>query len=291
MHMKHQRVLLTGGSGRLGRFVVDELSKVCDVAVLDLVAPEQDVEFIQGDVLDLAVTREASKGRDAVVHLAAIDFGVPAEPEAYFGVNVMGTWNVLQAAHEAGLAKAVLASSISANGVGEMRQDFVPEYLPVDEAHPLKPVHPYGVSKLVVEDVARSFARRGEMPILCLRPTAVVFPVNLDRLVERANNPEHRWLAAYVTGEDTACAFRLALEHDGTGYDAFFVTAADSASNLPTLERVLLLYGAVPSLRDPDLYHNEPRASMIDATRAREVLGWAPTSSWPEVAARLDRTW
>ena len=93
-----------------------------------------------------------------MIHLAAIDAGVPAEPEAYFGVNVMGTWNTVQAPREAGIRKVVLASSVSATGLGEMRPDFPPEYLPADEAHSMKPANAYGLSKLVVEDIARGFA-------------------------------------------------------------------------------------------------------------------------------------
>ena len=67
-----------------------------------------DVPFVQGDVTDLDTVRGAVSGYNAIIHLAAIDLGVPATPERYFGVNVMGTWNVLQAAQEAGIAKVVL---------------------------------------------------------------------------------------------------------------------------------------------------------------------------------------
>ncbi|MDX1431812.1 MAG: NAD(P)-dependent oxidoreductase, partial [Gammaproteobacteria bacterium] len=277
--MRPRKVLVTGACGRVGRFVVSELAPLCDVTVLDLVKPDVDVPYLEGDVIDLATVRRAMAGQDAVVHLAAIDLGVPAEPERYFGVNVMGTWNVLQAACEAGAGKAVLASSISANGTGEMRADFPPEYLPVDEAHPSKPVHPYGVSKLVVEDVAQSFARRGDISVVCLRPTAVAVPSHLPRLIERARNRDHRWLAAYVTGPDTASAFRLALDYERERYDVFFVTAADSCSDEPTLERAERLFGHLPEIRDRALFQREPRASMIDARRARDRLGWEPTSS------------
>jgi UDP-glucose 4-epimerase len=281
--MRHRRILVTGACGRLGRFVMSELMPICEVSVLDLAKPEQDVPFIQGDVVDLATVRRAMAGQDAVVHLAAIDLGVPAEPERYFGVNVMGTWNVLQAAHEAGVGKAVLASSISANGVTEMRPDFPPEYLPVDEAHPSKPVHPYGVSKLVVEKVAESFALRGGISVTCLRPTAVAVPSHVPRLIERVRDTGHRWLAAYVTGADTARAFRLALDYDRP-YDVFFVAAADSCAYEPSLERARRLFGRLPEIRDPGLFEREPGASMIDASRARELLGWNPTSSWPDIA-------
>jgi UDP-glucose 4-epimerase len=281
--MRYRKVLVTGACGRLGRFVMSELMPLCEVTVLDLAKPEQDVPSIQGDVVDLATVRRAMAGQDAVVHLAAIDLGVPAEPERYFGVNVMGTWNVLQAAHEAGVGKAVLASSISANGAAEMRPDFPPEYLPVDEAHPSRPVHPYGVSKLVVEQVAQSFAHRGGISVTCLRPTSVAVPSHVPRLIERVRDTDHRWLAAYVTGPDVASAFRLALDYEKP-YDVFFVTAADSCAYEPTLERARRFFGRLPEIRDPGLFEREPRTSMIDATRARELLGWEPTSSWPEIA-------
>ena len=282
-----ERVLVTGASGRVGRHVVDALAVEREVTVFDLVPPAQDVPFIEGDVLHLDAVRKAMEGQDAVIHLAAVDLGVPARPEAYFGTNVMGTWNTVQAAREAGIVKVVLASSISAVGVGEMRPDFPPESLPVDEAHAMKPAHAYGIGKLVVEDVARGFAHGGGISITCLRPVAVVVESNLQRTVERAADPAHRWLAAYVTGEDTGRAFAAALEYDAP-FDAMFIAAADSASPVPTLARLGALYGATPPVRDPEWFGRDPRASPIDATRAKQRLGWRPTSTWPEAAARLD---
>ena len=281
------RVLVTGASGRIGRHVVDALVGDCEVTALDLAPPTQDVRFIEGDVLDLEKVRASMAGQDAVIHLAAIDLGVPAEPEGYFGVNVMGTWNAVQAAREAGIRKVVLASSISATGLGEMRPDFPPEYLPVDEAHPMKPAHAYGMSKLVVEDIARGFALQGDISITCLRPVAVVVESNLQRTVHRAADPGHRWLGSYVTGEDTGRAFAAALDYDAP-FDAMFIAAADSASAVPTVERLSGVFGADPPVRDPHWFERDPRASPVDTTRAKERLGWRPTSTWAEVAARLD---
>ena len=279
-----RRVLVTGASGRIGRHVVDALVDDHEVTVLDLAPPAQDVPFIEGNVLDLETVRASMAGQDAVIHLAAIDAGVPAEPEAYFGVNVMGTWNTVQAAREAGIRKVVLASSVSAIGVGEMRSDFPPEYLPIDEAHPMKPAGAYGLSKLVLEDIARGFALHGDMSITCLRPVAVIFESNLRRTVDRAADPDHRWLAAYVTGEDTGRAFAAALEYDAA-FDAMFVAADDSASEVPTLERLAGLYGTAPPVRDSVWFERNACASPIDATRAKKRLGWRPTSTWTEVAA------
>ena len=281
------RILVTGASGRVGRHVVDALVDNHEVTVLDLAPPVQDVPFIEGNVLDLEKVRASMAGQDAVIHIAALDIGVPAEPEGYFGVNVMGTWNTVQAAREAGIRKVVLASSISATGLGEMRPDFPPEYLPVDEAHAMKPAHAYGVSKLVVEDIARGFALHGDMSITCLRPVAVIFESNLQRTVDRAADPGHPWLAAYVTGEDTGQAFAAALDHDAP-FDAMLIAADDSASPVPTLERLAGVYGTPAPVRDPGWFERDPRASPIDASRAKRQLGWRPTSTWAEVAARLD---
>ena len=284
---RHKRVLVTGASGRIGRHLVDALAGDHEVTVLDLAPPVQDVPFVEGNVLDLDTVRASMAGQDAVIHLAAIDIGVPAEPEAYFGTNVMGTWNTVQAAREAGIGKVVLASSISATGIGEMRPDFPPEYLPVDEAHAMNPKHAYGVSKLVVEDIARSFALHGDVSITCLRPVAVIVDSNLRRTVDRAADPHHPWLAAYVTGEDTGRAFAAALEYDAP-FDALFIAADDSASPVPTLERLAGVYGAAPPVHDPEWFERDPRASPIDATRAKQRLGWRPTSTWAQVTTRLD---
>ena len=284
---RRRRVLVTGASGRVGRHVVDALVADNEVTVFDLVPPAQDVRFVEGDVLDLNTVREAIVGQDAVIHLAAIDFGVPAEPEAYFGTNVMGTWNAVQAAREAGIRKVVLASSVSAVGVGEMRPDFPPEYLPVDERHVMKPAHAYGMSKLVVEDIARGFALHGDISITCLRPVAVIVDSNLQRAVDRATDPDHRWLASYVTGEDTGRAFAAALDHDAP-FDAMFIAAADSASTVPTVERLARVLGTAPPVREPSWFERDPKASPIDATRAKRRLAWRPTSTWKDVAARTD---
>ena len=210
--MRYEKILVTGGSGRLGWYVVEELLPHCDLTVLDRARPAQDVPYIEADALDLDAVRRALDGKDAVVHLAAIDLGVPAEPEEYFGVNVMCAWNVLQASHETGVRNVVIASSIAATGLEEGRPEFPPRYLPVDEAHAMEPVHAYSVSKLVVEEVARSFARRGDLRVMCLRPVLIAFPSSFPTLIERADDDAFPWLYFYVRPEDTARAFRLALE-------------------------------------------------------------------------------
>ena len=172
--MKYERIAVTGGSGRLGRFVVEELSRHAEVTVLDIAPGPVSVRHITIDILDLEGVYRALEGQDAVVHLAAIDDAVAATPKRYFETNVEGSFNLLQAAHERGIAKVALASSVSAYGLGADNPDHPPRYFPIDEAHPLNPIGAYGLSKKVGEVVARSFASRGVTKIACLRPTLII---------------------------------------------------------------------------------------------------------------------
>ena len=281
--MSYDKVLITGGSGHLGWYVVDEMLRHAAVTVMDLAPPPQaGPPYVAGDVTDLDAVRAAVAGHDAVIHLAAIDLGVKTTPERYFGVNVMGAWNVLQAATEAGIRKVVIVSSVAASGLTEMRPDHLPQYLPVDESHPRAPVHAYGVSKLVIEDVAEAFARRGDIEVVCLRPTVIAFPWHVPVMLERVRSGA-RWLVSYVTPEDTAVGCRLALAWPGRPYAVFYLNAADTCADEPTLDRAKTLFGKLPPLRDPAWYEADPRAAFFDPRAACVAFGWQPTSSWPEL--------
>src|SRR5512132_2413085 len=135
--MPIENVLVTGGTGRLGRFVVAELKRHYRVAVLDRdAAPGPDLAV---DVLDLPSLVAAMRGQHAVVHLAAIDAAVPAPAPVIFDTNVRGTWNVLEAAHATGVGHVVICSSVSALGIDFTNPRTPPVYVPIDEAHPLRP--------------------------------------------------------------------------------------------------------------------------------------------------------
>lgn len=284
--MPFDKVLVTGGSGLLGRYVVRELrAHGHGVTVLDLKPPEEGVPFIEADILDLPTVARAVKGQDAVVHLAALDLAIQTTQDHFMRVNVQGTWHVLQSAEAAGIRKVVLTSSVAATGLGEMRADWPPQYLPVDENHPMRPVHAYSVSKEIVEDLGASFTRRSAMSVICLRPLLVMFPHTIPKVVQRARGG-YRWLYYYVTPEDTARAFRLALETTGLRYGACFVGAADNCVEEPTLE--MLRRNKIepfPEVRAPALYRKFPRASVLDTEHAKRILGYEPTSDWLALSA------
>jgi nucleoside-diphosphate-sugar epimerase len=290
-----EHVLVTGGSGRLGRFVVAELRPHYRVSVLDrpeaLPAPD-----VPADILDLPALDRALRGRDAVVHLAAIDASVPAAPAAIFDTNVRGTWNVLEAAQRNSVRRVVVCSSVSALGVDFTNPGLLPLYLPIDEDHPLRPVQAYGLSKQLGEDIGRSFARRGPMVITCIRPAWIMFPETLAWLAGHLRSaPDHApapeplpLLRSYVAPDDVARAVRLALERPGPAFATYFITARDTFEPRPTLEHLRDTYGVLPEIRKPERYRENPRASAYDTARAHEELGWAPSGSWHDLVRRVE---
>ena len=300
--MKFDRVAVTGGSGRLGRYVVEELSGHAEVTVLDLTPPAAGLAYAALDVRDLDAVAAALAGHDAVVHLAGIDDGVPVPDKTYFETNVQGSWNVLHAAHELGIRKVVLASSSAAQGLGS--RDRPPLYLPIDEDHPPRPSVVYALSKLMVETIAASFGRRGKMETVCLRPTLVARPEAIGAMAEQVAFLAARGVAAlepgdttpqpyqplpglrsYVTSRDAARAFRCALEFAGLRSLVVNIAAADSVGGTATLDHLRAVYGALPEVRKPALYAARPDASAIDTARARDLLGWQSEKDWPAVVA------
>jgi nucleoside-diphosphate-sugar epimerase len=204
-------------------------------------------------------------------------------------VNVVGLYLLLAAAEEAGVKRVVICSSDSVVGFtvreGVMRP---PQYLPVDLEHPLDATDPYGLSKVLGENLGRSFAIRGKMEVIVLRPVFVAYPEMYGEIRARSMSPEtYKGTPAggpssagggpcwhHVDPRDAACAFRLALEMKYTSFDCFFVSANVTLSPEPTIERLARILGYRPELRRPEIYEKNPFAPLYDLTRSREVLGF-----------------
>lgn len=278
--VRFEKVAITGGSGRLGRAVVERLEGACQRLVVDRVPPAARVAFTGVDVTDYGALRAAFAGCDAVIHLAAIPNPRTAPADVTFRTNVQGTFAALQAAEDAGVRRVVLASSDSVVGFHYNPPGWRPLYLPIDEAHPLQPTEFYSLSKRVGETIAESFAARGRLEVVVIRPTHIVFPPEYPELEARGGDLHNYHVWTYVAPEDVALAFRLALALPAVRYDTFFITAADGLNRRPTLELVRERYGALPEIRRPEVYERLPTASILDGSHAREVLGFTPTSDW-----------
>lgn len=284
--MRFDKVLCTGGSGRLGRYVTDDLRTRCDLTVLDVKPPHAaGVRHVDASVLDYAALKRAFAGQEAVVHLAAIPNPRTAPADVTFHTNVQGTWNVLQAAEDAGVRRVVVASSDAALGLHYNPPGYGPQYLPIDEDHPLRPIEFYSLSKEVTEAMCRSYANRGKLEVLAIRPTHIVFPPEHPELRARGADVQNYHLWTYVAPEDVAQGFRRALDVAKAPFQAFFISAADGLNTRPTLDMLRERYGALPPIRNPDYFRRAPLASILDITRAREVLGFEPTIGWQAMAA------
>ncbi|MDJ0358258.1 NAD(P)-dependent oxidoreductase [Paenarthrobacter sp. PH39-S1] len=292
--MSPKKVVVTGGSGRVGRYVLEELAKFFDVKNADLAPAEVGpagraptvVEYVATDVMDLDSVRKALQGAHAVIHLAAIDYDWQAAPEKYIRVNTLGTWNVLQAAQESGLEKVVLCSSISASGLSEMREDWTPQHLPVDEGHEIRPVQAYSLSKQIMENMGQAVARGSGMSVICIRPLAVVLEENLAEFAQFIDDPGLRWLFYYIEASDLARAFRAAVEAEGIAFDTFFISANDSCHPEATLDWYERTVGPVPQDTDASTYEADPRASIFSSAKAKTMLDWEPTSNFLEMRRR-----
>ena len=172
------KILVTGGMGDVGRPTVEWLlAHGHEVRVLDLRVedPIPGADCRTGDVTDFATVRELVTGMEGVVHLAAYRHPSLAPSQELFRVNVGGTFNVFQAAAEAGIRRVVCASSINALGYnfGVTFPEGQLSYFPIDEDHPLYTTDPYSFSKQMIEDIGGYFWRREEMSSLFLRFPAV----------------------------------------------------------------------------------------------------------------------
>ena len=183
------RVLLTGGTGNVGTAAVMHLAGLGhDVTVIGRSA-DQDIpnaRYVQCDINDYELLERVMKGHEAVVHLAAIPSPVDNPGHELFRVNDLGTFNVYEAAAEAGIRRIVSASSINALGFFFGDRGFPIVYLPVNEDHPVLATDAYSFSKQVMESIGRYFWDRDGISSVMLRLPAVVkherIVANEDRL-------------------------------------------------------------------------------------------------------------
>jgi hypothetical protein len=171
------RILVTGGTGSVGQETVRQLVEHGHyVRVIGRRTEQQlpGAEYHTCDITNFALLRDQTHDIDAIIHLAAIPHpGMGSSPEI-FRTNCSGTFNVYQAAAEAGIRRVVTASSINAFGYNFGIKDFTVQYLPIDEEHPICTTDPYSFSKQVTEDIADYFWRREGISGVCLRLPAVI---------------------------------------------------------------------------------------------------------------------
>ena len=287
--MRFEKVLVTGAGGLLGGYTVDALAGECMVSGLDLLPVGHKIPHFVDTIENIDAVRRACAGQDAVVHIAARPNVWSGTGREIVQTNVVGTWNVLQAAEEAGVKRVIVTSSDSVVGFTVFEGAMIPpDYVPVDGAHPRRPTDPYALSKKLCEEIAQSFADRGTLEIVVLRPVYVLYPEFECEVIARAADPAgYKGPAAggrqpagggpmwhYVDPRDVARAYRSALEADNPGFGPYFICGPTTLAPERTLDRFADRTGKIPDLREPSIYTDQPFAPLYDLSAPAERLGF-----------------
>jgi len=287
--MATPRIIVTGGSGKAGHWIVKHLLESgYDVVNVDNRRPAvAQCRTVLADLTQLgqvvsAFSAHATGNRApyaGVIHMAAIPRAHEHPNDEIFRLNSLSTYNVLEACGLLGIKKAVVASSESSYGICFADKFFEPRYLPIDEAHPQLPEDTYGLTKVVNEVTAAMFHRRDGTQILSFRIGNVVCPEDYAGLKTRLDHPEDRLriLWSYIDSRDLAVACRLAIEKDGLGCEPVIVAADDTSSKLPTAQLIKRFLPGVNEIRES----LGPRQSLISNTRLKVLLGWKQQHFYP----------
>jgi nucleoside-diphosphate-sugar epimerase len=270
------RIVVTGGSGKAGRWIVRDLrDRGHDVLNVDAVHDGSAHGLcVLADLTSLAHCHEVVGGADAVVHLAAIPApDIKPAGETYRN-NTISTYNVFSAAAERGVSRVVWASSETVLG---LPFDNPPAFAPIDESHTPRPETSYALSKLTGEVIAEQFARRTDVPFVGLRISNIMEPADYQRFPSWQDDASVRcWnLWGYVDARDVAQAVRRALEADVSGASVAIIAAADTCMRRTSAELMAEVFPGVP-LRRP----LEGRETLLAIDLAREMLGYEPEFSW-----------
>jgi nucleoside-diphosphate-sugar epimerase len=304
------KILVTGGSGTIGGYVLRELLGAGHtVTDYSRTPPRVDgVGFIPGDIMDLAHLSTACAGHEAIIHLAAVPGPGRASPEQLLTINVIGTVNVLEAALRAGINKIVLASSGAATGFSFPKRELTPQYLPLDERHPCDPQDDYGLSKLLAELTCKRYSAAFGLSTLCLRINhnwylsrpeaelalcsgwaknfATVEEFWAKRYCKVIEDADGDWptpgppapknlLWAVTDARDAAQAFRLAVEDATLQHEVFHINGDDTCSLIETPTLIARHY--------PQVLVTEPLegfASLVSHTKATRLLNYRPQFTW-----------
>lgn len=314
------KVLITGGAGYIGSHcnryfaaqgvetvVLDDLSSGHREAVTD-------GRFVEGDFGDRELLDEVlgEEKFDAVIHFAAfIDVAESvAEPAKYYENNVVKMKTLLDAAVAHGVKHFVFSSTAAVFGE--------PEYVPIDESHPKKPINAYGATKLMGEQMLADYGRAYGIRSCSFRYFNAAGDSE-DGVIGEAHNPEHHLIPLvlraaiskkkmkvfgtdydtrdgscirdYVHVEDLAEAHYLGLkyimEHEGA--HTFNLGSSEGFSVLEILHEAERVTGEYVPHDIADRRPGDPAVLIASNKKAKDILGWEPKRS--EVSAILHDAW
>lgn len=289
-----KNIIFTGGSGKAGKHVVQDLVEH-GYNVLNLDRKPLDnpkVRTLITDITDagqvfnaLTATLEVHEFApslrapkiDAVVHFAAIPRIMLLPDNETFRINTMGTYNMIEAAEKLGIRKTIIASSETTYGLVFANEPRDPAYFPLDEDYPVNPMDSYALSKICNERTAHAFQQRSGADIYAIRIGNVIEPHEYAGFPTFFADPGGRKRIAwsYIDARDLGQIIRLGIEKDGLGFQIFNAAQNDCSSDLPTAELMKRFYPDVPVKTPMGTYE-----SLLSNRKAREVLGFVEQHNW-----------
>jgi len=294
------RILLTGSSGWLGRFLAPRLRGEGHAVIGLDVAPGADTTIV-GSIADRPVVDRAfALGIDAVIHAGALHKPDIARypPQAFVDVNVTGTLNLLEAARAAGHDRFVFTSTTSVMIDQSIRDEAGNSAIWLDESRgPLAPRNIYGVTKLAAEGLCRLFATQHGVNCVVLR-TARFFPEDDDtqKTPPGENLKAIEFLHRRLTVEDAAEAHMVALARaPKLGFDIFIISAATpfARADAAALKRDAAAVIASHFPEAPALFARRgwvlPASigRVYDASRAERLMGFRCRTGFAEILDAL----
>jgi UDP-glucuronate 4-epimerase len=306
-------ILVTGGAGFIGSHLVerclaaghavtvlDDFNDYYDPALkranLDAERARGVVALIEGDLRDKALVARAIADRrpEVVVHLAARAGVRPswADPMLYHDVNVTGTLRILEAMRDAGVPRLVFASSSSVYG----NADAVPFR---EDTPDLRPISPYGVSKLLGEHYVRVFAELTGMAAVCLRFFTAYGPrqrpdmaIRLFARAIRRGEPvpmfgDGTMRRDFTYVDDIVDGVFAALDRPGKGFHVINLGGAQTTELRDLIDRVAKAVGRPARIEPKPVPPGDVRQTYADVSRARELLGFSPKVGIDEGLARF----
>ncbi|MGB0710592.1 MAG: NAD-dependent epimerase/dehydratase family protein [Candidatus Puniceispirillaceae bacterium] len=272
-----KKIVLTGAAGRLGGYLRKPLAAKCETLVSTDIAPLTDPlikgeSFVQADLADYAKMAEIIKGADMVVHFG----GHPDEKpfEDILHANIIGCYNIWQAAHEAGVRRIVYASSIHAVGLH-------PKTTAINIHTPHRPDSYYGLAKCFAEDMAKLYWDKKGLEAVCLR------------ILSCANVTNSRALGSWLSYDDLIHLVERAVDTPTTGFAVIYGVSNNDRSpvdntgasflgyrprdNAEQFAEDILANAPEPDPRDPDqMMHGGPFATTDLGESGVAKLGLSP---------------
>ena len=286
----YEKVVVTGGRGFIGHHLVRALS-ACDksVVVLDREGGPADgcVEYCVADVRDAASVMPVLRGADLLFHLAGNPNGSQSvrEPGVHFGVNCLGTFNLLEASVACGVRRFVYVSSASSYGK--------PRTVPIPETHPIAPIVPYGAAKVAGEHFGLPFVAArpfcvygsGDNPAMCLTEINRYLRWHLNRLPIQIVGDKARKTRDFVHVSDLVAGLMLIADRALPG-EVFNVGSGTEVSMEDVVRSIERATGRPAALTELTEVQEDTYRLVGDITKIRG-LGYVPRVSLDDGVAQL----